>query len=106
MLKVILSRNAGISQLLLSQQQPILTCWLLGQPGAAQYHQPLAEIASTQHNVMPASDKFNIFQLTKTSYMSSLQGVSKHLISWGFFILGNDCREKSFPRTPLSIGTI
>ena len=61
MLKVILSRNAGISQLLLSQQQPILTCWLLGQPGAAQYHQPLAEIASTT----PASDKFNIFQLTK-----------------------------------------
>ena len=84
MLKVILSCNAGISQLFLSQQHHILTCWLLGQPGAAQYHQPLAEIASTQHN-QPASDKFNIFQLTETSYMSSLQGVSKHLISWGFF---------------------
>ena len=51
MLKVILSHNAGDLSIVIGSTttKEIVTCWLLGQPGAAQYHPPLAEIASTAH---------------------------------------------------------
>ena len=67
------------------QQQPIVTCWLLGQPGAAQYDQPLAEIASTQHNAMPASDKFNIFSADENFLYEQPPGCEQTLDKLGIF---------------------